>query len=70
MKFEVSKIKDASLVGIKWEIEEGKCEERIADDRTLYHKDCLRVPNVDGLREKILVEIHDTPYSVVFGLDP
>ena len=56
---------DVSLVRIKHEIKEGKCQEfRIADDETLYLKDRLCVPNVDNLRERILAEIHDTPYSI------
>ncbi|XP_070032154.1 uncharacterized protein [Nicotiana tomentosiformis] len=34
------------------------------DDGTLWYQGCLCVPNVDGLRERIMIEAHTYRYSV------
>ena len=56
---------DPSLVRIKNEVLEGKCEGfNVADDGVLKFKGRLCVPKNDELRRRILEEAHKTPYTL------
>ena len=56
---------DPSLVRIKKELLEGKCEGfSVSDDGALKFKGRLCVPKDEELRKKILEEAHNTPYTL------
>jgi len=56
---------DASLLRTKNEVLEGKESDfNISDEGILYRKNRLCIPNEDELKEQIMKEAHETPYSV------
>ena len=57
--------RDASLLRTKNEVLEGKESDfNISDEGILYQKNRLCIPNKDELKEQIMKEAHETPYSV------
>ena len=57
--------KDASLVQTKNEVLEGKESDfNISDEGILYRKKRLCIPKEEELKERIMKEAHETPYSV------
>jgi hypothetical protein len=56
---------DAKIQEIKEMIEAGKAPDFIEDDhRTMWFRKRISVPDVDHLRKKILLEAHDSAYSI------
>jgi hypothetical protein len=59
---------DAKIQEIKEQIKEGKALGfSVHDQGTLWYKKCLCVPEVKEIRELILCEAHDSPYSIHLG---
>src|SRR5262249_31149287 len=56
--------KDLSLVRLKDEVQTGQVPGFRIVEGVLRYGDRLCVPDVDGLRQKILHEAHNAPYSV------
>ena len=59
---------DPQIIKLKEEIEKGKKAEFQIRDDVLRRGNRLCVPDVDGLRQRILQEAHNAPYSVHPGV--
>ena len=59
---------DPQIIKLKEEIEKGKKAEFQIGDDVLRQGNRLCVPDVDGLRQRILQEAHNAPYSVHPGV--
>jgi hypothetical protein len=56
---------DAKIQEIKDLITEGRSSEFTEDEQgTIWFKDRICVPDIEGLRETILKEAHDSNYSI------
>jgi hypothetical protein len=61
-------LEDAKIQEIKEQIKEEKAPGISVDEQgTLWYKKCLCVPDVKEIRELILREAHDSPYSIHLG---
>jgi hypothetical protein len=61
-------LEDAKIQEIKERIKEDKAPGFNVDDQgTLWYKKCLCVPEIKEIRELILCEAHDSPYSIHLG---
>ena len=63
-KIKQNQNKDPSLVRIKHEVQEGQAPKFRIDDNVLKLENRLCVPDVNGLRQKIMQEAHYSPYTV------
>jgi hypothetical protein len=58
-------LKDPKIQGTKEMMEAGKAPDFTEDEhRTVWFQNRICVPDVDDIREKILQEAHDSPYSI------